>query len=156
MWVVVLSTVVDHQLAVAKEKAIWLYFPRCLLDFILFFFTQIRQIINELPTVCRVRNHKAKLEGKFSNAFIAEVVSLYYFHVLDRLCTNAKVHSKADCFKLEEVWSQMILDQALWRIVIFWKRVIFNIVFWNLNQCYVRNHISYFEASEAELSPVVT
>ncbi len=119
MRVVVLRTVMDHQLAIPEEKAIRFDFPWRLLDFIFFFFAQVGQIVDELPTICGVRNHKTELEGKFSNAFVAEVVSLDHLHVLNGLCANAEVHCQANRLKLEKVWSQMILDKTLGRVIIF-------------------------------------
>ena len=123
----------DHQFAISEEKAVGFDFPGRLLNFLLLFFAQIRQIVNKLPTICGVRNHESELKRKFANALVAEVVPLDHFHVLDRLGAYAEVHRQAYSFQLEKVRPQVVLDQTLRRVVVLYKSVVFHIIFWHLH-----------------------
>jgi len=89
---------VDHQAAIGKVKTVTLDFPGCLRDFLLFLISKIRQIINELPGIGGVGDHKAKLKTKLSDAATSEIVSLDHLHVVDRFGTYAEIHSKTHGF----------------------------------------------------------
>ena len=81
--IVVLSTVVNDELSVGEVKAVRFNFPRCFNDLHHFVLTQFGQVIDELPGVCAVWNHKAKLKAIVTNDSASEVVALDHLHVLD-------------------------------------------------------------------------
>ena len=146
----------NDQFAISEVKAIGFHFPRAI-DYVLsLFFGEVGQIVDELPLIGAIGDHEAELEAEVLDHSPSEVVTFDHFQLLDGCGANSKHHRESDCLQLEEIWSKVVLYQALGRIVFFVQvRLAFDIVNRNVHKSDVRDHISDAEAFERHLRGVV-
>ena len=94
--VVVLSTIMDDQLAFSKEEGVRLHLVWCVYDLLFLLVGQVWQIILELPLVRTVWDHEAKFERVVAQYSASEVVSFHHLHVLNRSGADAEHHRECN------------------------------------------------------------
>ena len=122
----------DYKFIVGEEETITFDFPWRFDNFLLLLWGKWWHVINELPGVFRIWYNETKLEFVVPENTPSEVVSLNHLHLLNRLCSNSKIEGEPHCLQLEEVWAEVILDDAsAW--VIFFAWLVVNVLLWNIH-----------------------
>ena len=145
----------NHQFTVAEEERVTLQLPRRVNDVLLLLFTETGQVVDELPRVSGVGDDESKFKRVLANHSSLEIVSLNHEHLVNGLLANAERQCQADSLQLQEVGSQVILHHASGWIVVVGEILIIHFAFLNLYESDVRYHVTDFEATEAEIGPVV-
>jgi len=79
---------------------------------------------------------------------------LNHFHVLDGLCTNAKVKCEADCLQTQKFGAQVIFnDSRRWIVII--TDIIIYVLLWHLNKRDVGHAVSNLKSTKLKDGPVV-
>ena len=109
----------DEEATLCEEECITFDLPWRFNDFLHLLRSELWQIVDELPLVCAVRDHEPEAEAEVLDYSPAEVVSLNHLQILYRLRANAEHHGETNCLKVEEVGTEVVLDQTLRWVIFF-------------------------------------
>ena len=85
----------DDELALCEEERVGLNFPGCINDLLHFLLGEIGHVVDELPLIGAIWDHKAESEGVVPDDAPPKVVAFDHLHVLDRLGSDTEHHCKA-------------------------------------------------------------
>lgn len=94
----------DYQFAVCEEEAVGLDLPRSCDNICHFLRGQLRQVVNELPSVGRVWYDETEGEVVRSNYFTSEIMPFNHLHTLNRFSADSEIQGEPDRFQVEELW----------------------------------------------------
>lgn len=144
----------DYEFAVREEEAVGLDLPGRRDDLRHLLRRQLRQVVDELPSVLRVWYDETEGEVVGSNHFTTEIMPFNHLHTLNGLLADAEIQRESDGLQLEELGTEVVLYDAHGRVVVI-ADVVVNVLLGHLDEDDVGHAVSYLEAAELELGPVV-
>lgn len=147
----------NNELSIREEESVRLHFPGGVNDLLLLLRGQVGHVVNELPRVRTVRDHKPKLERELAEDAPTEIMPLNHLHVVDGLRSDSKEHGEANRLQLQEVRSQVVLDETLCRVIHLAKLgLVGDLLLRHVHEHDVGNHVANAEPFELEVGPVIT